>query len=931
MRFALLIALCLFSEFLSAQESARETVEQGLLQYESLDRNPQLVLLEGLLEKSTKTLTFSDTTLAKVYNALGQWHLDGRDYAEALEYYDEAEAILTQADKPALLAHALTNKSDCLFQLIRLKEAEKAINKSIEINKGLDNGKDYKNYILLSKIFYSQGNYNLQVNYATYALNLADTPQEKCEAHYEIFRGNIWLDNKAACDESIDKQLQLSKAYGLAYHRGAAYFCLAWQKAEEARSSKKLYNTKLRALRSDKSLTAGQVDEQKTRLNRNRNDEQISSEAIKYYDKAISFFLKSDHEKRHDRISFCYSGMGNQYEKIHLPDYSIQYAKLAVSESNKFYGADYKPGTAIHYHNLAVKYIRNKDLESGIRQLQNAIKCKLDNPEFSDVRQVVPKEDFYGVSLKWDLLQSIKDKALCYAHLYLKHKNVEDAVNAEKHMSNALELIDVMRAELSTDDAKVFWRRKTRSYYNDIIEISNWLGDNEKVHKYMEKSRSLLLLDELNHQDALELIPAELAERESQLRKTFSSNTEKKDHSSYNDYTSFLDSLKEAYPHYYEYKFQVETPSIKDVQKNLVSDSSQIVQYHLTRDSLFIHSITKQGTELFHTRRPRKLRSQIKRMNLLLGNKDSLEYKDSYNEFLELSSNLYGVLLDSLSHTAKQLIILGDGPLNNLSFEALVKGRKQNGEPTYLIEDHIISIAPSLSVLMKLKDKKDFNNLLLVSPESFKDMNLSTMVQSAEEIEMLSTISDTKTLRAEEATFGNFVGASSDFDVIHFSSHSGLDSLNNPWIAFNDAKVPLKEIYKLNLDASLVTLSSCKSSDGESFAGEGLNSLARAFLFVDASAVIGSNWDLNESAGLEVLGDFYKGLKGGMSKPEALRNAKLKYMQANPYKSPYYWAPLIVIGNPGALESANQQSHFGLILLFVGGFLIIGLLIKKFL
>lgn len=929
MRLVLLIALCFYSSLLPAQESVRETVEQGLLQYESLDRNPQLVLLEGLLEKSTKTLTSSDTTLAKVYNALGQWHLDGRDYAAALDYYDEAEAILTQADKPALLAHTLTDKSDCLFHLIRLKDAEKAINKSIDINKDLENGKDYKNYMLLAKIFYSQGNYNLQVNYATYALDVADTPQEKCEAYYEIFRGNIWLDNKSACDQSIDKQLQLSKTYGLAYHRGAAYFCLAWQKAEQARSSRYAFKSQIRAVNNDKTLSEQQIIDKKAIINSERQDLQISSEAIKYYDKAISFFLKSDNDKRHDRISYCYSGMGIQYEKIGLPDFSIQYAKLAVSESNKFYGQDYKPGTAIHYHNLAVRYIRNNDLESGIRQLQNAIKCKLDNPEFSDVRQVIPKEDFYGVSLKWDLLTSIKDKALCYARLYLDHKNIEDAVNAERHMCNALELIDVMRAELSTDDAKVFWRRKTRSYYNDIIEISNWLGDDEKVHRYMEKSRSLLLLDELNHQDALGLIPAELAERERDLRKIFSSNTERKDHSSYEKYTSFLDSLRDAYPHYYEYKFQVETPSIKEIQENLVSDSSQIVQYHLTRDSLFIHSITRQGTELFHTRRPRQLRSQIKRMNILLGNKDSLEYKDSYNEFLEIASNLYGVLLDSLSHNAKQLIILGDGPLNNLSFDSLVKGRKQNGDPLYLIEEHVISIAPSLSVLMKLKDKKDFDNLLLVSPERFQDMHLSAMVQSTEEIEMLSTLSNTKTLRAEEATFANFVAASSDFDVIHFSSHSGLDSLNNPWIAFHDTKVPLKEIYKLNLDASLVTLSSCRSTDGESFAGEGLNSLARAFLFVDASAVIGSNWDLNESAGLEVLGNFYKGLKDGMSKPEALRSAKLKYMQANPYKSPYYWAPLIVIGNPGALESGHQQSHFGLILLFIG-FLALGFLIKKF-
>ena len=628
--------------------------------------------------------------------------------------------------------------------------------------------------------------------------------------------------------------------------------------------------------------------------------------------------------------------MGSQYQNMQKPDLAIQYAKLAIDESDKYFG-QYHPGTSKHYHNLAVRYIRNKDHGSGIRQLQNAIKSLLDDPEFSDVRNVIPKEDMYRVPIKWDLLRSIKDKALCYAALYLEHENMEDAINAERHMSNALELIDVMRAELSTDDAKVYWRKKTRRYYNDIVEICNWIGDEEKMQKYMEKSRSLLLLDALNHKDALDLIPPKLAERERTLRKSFAASSAKNDVSKYENYVVFLDSLKQAYPHYYEYKFQVNTPTIQEVQENLVTDSSQIIQYHLTRDSLFVHSISKYDTELFHTRRPKTLRRDINRLNNLLGNKDSLEYKKTYDEFLTLSNSLYGLLLDSLDHKAKQLIILGDGPLNYLSFEALVKEVSPEGEPRYLIEDHLVSLAPSLSVLMKLKEKNSFDNLLVVSPEKFGSLNLAPLVQSQAEVELLSSISDTRTLRAEQATLQNFVDESPRYDVIHFSSHSGLDSLDNPWIAFNDAKIPLKEIYKLNLNASLVTLSSCKSSDGEKFSGqdvenitgEGVNSLARAFLFADASAVIGSNWELNESAGLEVLGDFYKGLKKNMSKSESLRAAKLKYMTTNEYNSPYYWAPLVLIGDPGALESKTNKSYLGLGL-FVFGALMIGFVVKKF-
>ena len=913
-------------------------MEDALLQYKTLDHHPQLVLLEGLLDKSNNSFTKLDTTLAKVYRALAKWHLAELDPTTALQYFKEQEKILRQVDSPQSLSRTLTYKAICLLALSRLSEAEKNINLSLLINKEIEDSNDFRNYRLLSKVQYGKGNYGLQVDYASIAYDLAVTPQEKCTALYEMFRGNIWLRNTAASQANMESLLQLSKAHNLTYHRGQAYYCLAWQKAEEARRARYAYRKKVRPIENSTKLSDIEKEKQIEKL-RNLRRPEVSIEAIKYYDKAISYYLKSDNDNRHNQIAHCYSGMGIQYENIDKVDLAIQYAKLAIVESDKHYGKEYHRGTSTHYHNLAVRYIRDKEYESGIRQLQNAIKCFLHDTEFSDVRSVIAVEDFYAVSHKWDLLRSIKDKALCYAHLYDEHKNKEDAINAEKHLSNALELIDIMRAELSTDDSKVYWRRKTRSYYNDIVEISNWLKDEEKIFKYMEKSRSLLLLDELNHRDALKLIPENLAERERQLREDFSFNKGENDISKYEIYKGFLDSLKMAYPHYYEYKFQVVTPTIQEVQENIVSDSSQIVQYFLTGDSLFIHSITSESTELFHTRKPKRLKKDINRMNILLGNKDSLEYQDTYAEFLSLSHDLYGLLLGNLDDKAKQLIIIGDGPINNLSFEALVKHIKPNGQPRYLIEDHIVSLAPSLSVLMKLRHKNDFDNLLLVSPENFEGLNLASMKQSEAEIELLSTISNTKTLRAEEATMQNFVESSPDYDVIHFSSHSGLDSLKNPWIAFNNAKIELQEIYKLNLDASLVTLSSCKSSDGkrsdsESYEGEnfseGVNSLARAFLFADASAVIGSNWDLNESAGLEVLGDFYKGLKNNMSKAEALRTAKLNYIAANEYKSPYYWAPLVLIGDPGALESSTHQSHLGLIFLFTLGILMIGFLLKKF-
>ena len=131
MRLILLTILCFFSAFLNAQKSERETIEKALLQYETLDRNPQLVLLEGLLDKSENSFTKLDTTLAKVYGALAQWHKKELDHTKALRYFKAEENILRSADKPASLARALTDKAECFFFLKQSDRAEKNINLSL--------------------------------------------------------------------------------------------------------------------------------------------------------------------------------------------------------------------------------------------------------------------------------------------------------------------------------------------------------------------------------------------------------------------------------------------------------------------------------------------------------------------------------------------------------------------------------------------------------------------------------------------------------------------------------------------------------------------------------------------------------------------------------------------------------------------------------
>ncbi|MEH2092152.1 CHAT domain-containing protein [Nostoc sp.] len=47
----------------------------------------------------------------------------------------------------------------------------------------------------------------------------------------------------------------------------------------------------------------------------------------------------------------------------------------------------------------------------------------------------------------------------------------------------------------------------------------------------------------------------------------------------------------------------------------------------------------------------------------------------------------------------------------------------------------------------------------------------------------------------------------------------------------------------------------------------------------------------------QLIGEFYKGLKNGLTKAQALRQAQLSLISSNNYSHPYYWAGFILVGS----------------------------------
>jgi CHAT domain-containing protein len=163
-------------------------------------------------------------------------------------------------------------------------------------------------------------------------------------------------------------------------------------------------------------------------------------------------------------------------------------------------------------------------------------------------------------------------------------------------------------------------------------------------------------------------------------------------------------------------------------------------------------------------------------------------------------------------------------------------------------------------------------------------------------------------LLKNEATEANFKKYASDYGILHFAMHAIIndeDPLASKLIftlngdSLEDGFLNTYEIYNLNLNADLAVLSACKTGVGKLSKGEGIMSLARGFLYAGVPGIVMTLWEVEDISSAIIMTDFYRNLKDGMAKDNALRESKLKYLNsADQLQShPYFWAAFVQIGD----------------------------------
>lgn len=278
---------------------------------------------------------------------------------------------------------------------------------------------------------------------------------------------------------------------------------------------------------------------------------------------------------------------------------------------------------------------------------------------------------------------------------------------------------------------------------------------------------------------------------------------------------------------------------------------------------------------------------------------------------LDYSQALYNLLIAPIKR-----YLPPDGTLVftlDTSFQSLPIGLLHDGKDYLLKHYNIAETLGSKVRQPKLLPKKQLRALIAglskFSP-NFKAPNAPKyLTQLASVLQEVANVKEQTNssllLLNEEFTYKRFLEEVSrkNFPIIHLTTHAQFSSLPQLTMFFSwDKPINLlefdsllKQKNQINEDAiELLVLSACQTAKGNKRSALGIAGIAAQ---AGARSTVATLWRVDDKSTALLMKEFYKQLKNGKIKAEALRLAQLS-LQSNPdYSHPYYWAGFLLIGS----------------------------------
>lgn len=420
--------------------------------------------------------------------------------------------------------------------------------------------------------------------------------------------------------------------------------------------------------------------------------------------------------------------------------------------------------------------------------------------------------------------------------------------------------------------------------------------------------------------------------------------------------------------------------TLAEVQTQVLDDNTVLLEYALGSERSYLWVVTRNnGLMLYRLPAAQTIEQQVTALRDQLIPKEQrrsivaltadderglrlggqLGAPQNVQAFANAAYALYQTVVAPAAQTiaAKRLLVVADGALNYIPFQALTSAPTGTDFAglAYLVETNEIIYAPSASVVAAIRQQarafaaERGQGLLIIADPVFdandprvQNAGVLTARGGTGQLALTSALSDVLGLKiaslklvrlagtraeAEQiAQLAQSAGAPTDvwldldasegnveqrdlsrYRVLHIATHGLLDTERPQFTGLalapagarpTDGFLRVGEVFNLRLGSPLVILSACETGLGKERRGEGVIGLTRAFMYAGAPAVGVSLWAVADRSTAELMPDFYRRLLAGHNPPAAaLRAAQQQLIANRHYSAPFYWAPFVLVGD----------------------------------
>jgi len=654
------------------------------------------------------------------------------------------------------------------------------------------------------------------------------------------------------------------------------------------------------------------------------------------------------------------NNIGTAYLNLGKIDSSMAYFIQAIEFSKET-----RRNPASFYVNIGVNYSVTGDLDQGLKYFQKAIAsldpgCDGNNPDANPL-----------VSMATPLLADYTSyKAHAFNKRFIRDHNIDDLRKGLETYMISLEMMDTLRYMYSFE-SKPLLGKEFKIHYFHALEMALDLYENSGEQKYLDiafqlsgRNKSATLNEFIRMNAARKYLGDEgsLLAREDSIKKQINSIksnliflresgqiSDSLDQNLNNKISSLTDNLRtlqskirKTNPEIYRLLYSNVGYPIDSIRKLLkpgeamvdytMIDTLNLISFTLTRDTILYHRDTVS----------KKFIGKIEDFKASMTPDVSSKI---YDQFIKSSFYLHQKLFAParVPEGIDKMIILPDEEIGFIPFEAFISdslrpAKSDFSKLKYLNHRYSISYISSHEQLYTIRKNTHpvvVSRIDAFAPFVYKGVKvgleeLPALNETSEEIKQISQEFVTKKYIGGKAVENQLMHSLNAPVIVHISTHGILNNLNPMETKLllsprkSDGSLYIFEMLALSVHSPLVFLNACNTGTGYLQSGEGIMSMSRGFQFAGVPSLITTLWTVDDRASARLSSLFYRNLKSGMDRREALRSARESYLNESPLSlsSPYFWAAQILIGDPGPV-TIRHNTPWGIISICISTLLII--------